>query len=92
MTPPPVPTFRIVFRGYDPEQVDALLTRCARTLGTRAGEFPELAAAGRSPVSDPRPLTAEDLHVAQFRVRFRGYALDDVDDLLDRLADRVARA
>jgi len=36
-------------------------------------------------------VTAEDVRLSHFRVVFRGCALQEVDDLLDRVADRLAR-
>jgi DivIVA domain-containing protein len=88
--PEPQP-FRTAFRGYDPEQVDALLARCARTLGERARELPAVAWASHLPVSDTRPVTALEVEQVQFRVRFRGYQLQEVDDLLDQVAARLQR-
>jgi len=37
-----------------------------------------------------RPLRAEDLRAARFGVALRGYAMGQVDDLLERLADEIA--
>ena len=36
------------------------------------------------------PLGAEDIRAARFGVALRGYAMDQVDDLLERLAREVA--
>ena len=36
------------------------------------------------------PLHAEDIRGARFGMALRGYAMDQVDDLLDRLAQEVA--
>ncbi len=36
------------------------------------------------------PLSAEDIRAARFGVTLRGYAMDQVDDLLERLAREVA--
>jgi DivIVA domain-containing protein len=37
-------------------------------------------------------LTGDDLRQVQFREKFRGYAADDVDAALDRLADALDRS
>ncbi len=37
------------------------------------------------------PLRAEDIRGARFGVTLRGYAMDQVDDLLERLAQEVAQ-
>ena len=71
------------FRGYDPAQVDAFLDRCAAALALRAADFPELHGRGGL-VTGPR-VTPEQVAQAQFRVRMRGYGLDEVDALLDRV-------
>jgi DivIVA domain-containing protein len=51
----------------------------------------------REPVRDvyrqklpDRPLTAADLQALKFGVTLRGYAMGQVDDLLDRLAAEIA--
>jgi DivIVA domain-containing protein len=43
----------------------------------------------RGPLPD-RPLTADDLARARFGVTLRGYAMDQVDDLLERLGREIA--
>ena len=37
-----------------------------------------------------RALTADDLHQLRFGITLRGYAMDQVDDALDRLAEELA--
>ena len=37
-----------------------------------------------------QPLRAEDIRRLRFGVRFRGYAMDQVDELLERLAREIA--
>ncbi|MEJ5913462.1 DivIVA domain-containing protein [Pseudokineococcus sp. 1T1Z-3] len=60
--------------GYDVAEVDALLQRAAATLQGRAA----------------LPLTAPEVAAAGFTVRRRrGYAMDGVDDLLDRVTDAL---
>lgn len=84
------PRLRVRVRGYDREQVDAFLVRCAHSLADRVDAVPEL----RPLLARPRagePLRARDVEVAQFPVRLRGYALDEVDALLDRVAVALAR-
>jgi DivIVA domain-containing protein len=62
--------------GYDLEEVDAFLARCAASIRW---------AEGGSRPSDP--VTADDVVAARFRpTKFRaGYDQDQVDDLLDRI-------
>nr|WP_294694099.1 DivIVA domain-containing protein [uncultured Friedmanniella sp.] len=52
---------------------------------------------GSEPVYDvyrqqlpPGPLSAEDVRSARFALALRGYAMDQVDDLLERLAAEIA--
>ena len=75
---------RTAWRGYRCAEVDAFLDRCAAALGMRASEIPELR--GRGGLTSGAALTADDVAQAQFRIDFRGYALDEVDELLDRIA------
>jgi DivIVA domain-containing protein len=72
---------RRVFRGYEPRQVEAFLGRCLGTLGPRA-DFPELAGV----IAAGPPVTRDDVRNVQFSVKLRGYQLDEVDRLLDRIA------
>ena len=51
----------------------------------------------REPVHDvyrqqlpPGPLSADDVRSARFAMALRGYAMDQVDDLLERLAAEIA--
>jgi DivIVA domain-containing protein len=39
---------------------------------------------------EDRSLTAEDLDSLRLALAFRGYRMDEVDDLLDRLSDEIA--
>lgn len=57
----------------------------------RLGELPE-AEPDRAPVAlpDDRPLEREDVDSVRFAVGVRGYRMDEVDDVLDRLAVEVA--
>lgn len=38
----------------------------------------------------PRPMTGEDVDRLRFSLGFRGYRMDEVDDVLDRLAAELA--
>ncbi len=44
----------------------------------------------RQDLPEDRPLTAADLEAVQFAVTFRGYAMAQVDDLLERLGREIA--
>jgi DivIVA domain-containing protein len=44
----------------------------------------------RQDLPENRPLTAADLEAVQFAVTFRGYAMAQVDDLLERLGREAA--
>ena len=57
----------------------------------RLGELPETEP-DRAPVALPedRPLHREDVDSVRFAVGVRGYRMDEVDDVLDRLAVEVA--
>jgi DivIVA domain-containing protein len=83
------PGLRKVVRGYDVAEVDAFLSRCAHTLAEsgarRIGAVPELAPLLRVPRTG-EPLRARDVEVVQFHVRGRGYDIEQVDALLDRVA------
>lgn len=76
-------------RGYDVEEVDAFLVRCAHSLGSRIDRVPELGPLRQRSRSGER-LRARDVETAQFRLRLRGYAVDQVDALLDRVAAALA--
>lgn len=39
---------------------------------------------------DDRPVLAEDVGAVRFDLGLRGYRMDEVDDVLDRLADELA--
>lgn len=56
----------------------------------RLGELPE-AEPDRAPLALPedRVLVAEDVDAVRFAVGVRGYRMDEVDDVLDRLAAEV---
>jgi DivIVA domain-containing protein len=81
---------RLTVRGYDMREVDEFLVRCAHSLGPRVDSVPEL----RPLLASARtgePLRARDVEVAQFRIRTRGYDVESVDDLLDRVARALSR-
>jgi DivIVA domain-containing protein len=56
----------------------------------RLGELPEVEP-DRAPLAlpDGRPLAREDVDGVRFAVGMRGYRMDEVDDVLDRLAAEV---
>ena len=74
---------RTTLRGYRCADVDAFLDRCAAALGLRAAAIPELS--GRGGLVGGGGLTADDVAHQRFPIAFRGYALDEVDELLDRV-------
>ena len=74
---------RTAFRGYRAAEVDAFLDRCAAALGVRAAQFPELE--GRGGLASGAGLTSQAVADVAFPIAFRGYALDEVDALLDRV-------
>ncbi len=57
----------------------------------RLGELPEVEP-DRPPLAlpDDRPLAREDVDSVRFAVGMRGYRMDEVDDVLDRLAAEVS--
>jgi DivIVA domain-containing protein len=68
--------FRRGLRGYRINEVQALLRRMQRTAQrAEAGEIPRL--------------TAADVDGAEFGLRPFGYRIDEVDDLLDRVAETL---
>lgn len=80
----PGPGLRRALRGYVRDDVDAFLVRCAHSLGERVHEVPELAALTGRPRTGVR-LRASDVEHVRFRMVWRGYAVDAVDALLDRI-------
>ncbi|HWG94288.1 MAG TPA: DivIVA domain-containing protein [Mycobacteriales bacterium] len=87
----PGPQLRRSARGYDVEEVDAFLVRCAHSLGRRVERVPELAPLLARPRTGT-PLRARDVETVQFRVRLgpgRGYDIEQVDALLDRIAEAL---
>ena len=83
-------TVHLSVRGYDRHEVEDFLVRCAHTLGERVSEVPELAPLQARPRTG-RPVRARDVETVQFSVRLRGYAVDEVDALLDRVAAALTR-
>jgi DivIVA domain-containing protein len=83
---------RRALRGYHREDVDQFLDRCVATLGVEASRFPELRSRPTSSRRAHAPLTADDVAGVRFRIELRGYALQEVDDLLDRVAAELRRA
>ncbi len=57
----------------------------------RLGELPEVEP-DRAPLALPedRPLARDDVDAVRFAVGVRGYRMDEVDDVLDRLAGEVS--
>jgi DivIVA domain-containing protein len=56
----------------------------------RLGELPD-AEPDRAPLALPedRPMAGDDVDAVRFAVAVRGYRMDEVDDVLDRLADDI---
>jgi DivIVA domain-containing protein len=69
----------------------AVITVVALLAVGRLGELPETEP-DRAPVAlpDDRPLVREDVDSVRFAVGVRGYRMDEVDDVLDRLSVEVA--
>ena len=56
----------------------------------RLGELPDVEP-DRAPLALPdRPLVRDDVDSVRFAVGMRGYRMDEVDDVLDRLASEVS--
>jgi DivIVA domain-containing protein len=53
------------------------------TLGEAYPDRPDL------PLPPDRPLRADDLDVLRFSVGFRGYRMDEVDEVLDRITSEL---
>ena len=80
---------RTVFRGYRAADVDAFLDRCAGALGMHVALVPELEGrAGRAGGGGLRP---EEVADVRFPIVLRGYSLDEVDALLDRVEQALRR-
>jgi len=77
-------TFAYLLAGIAVIAVTALLA-----VG-RLGELPDVEP-DRAPLALPedRPLVGEDVDSVRFAVGLRGYRMDEVDDVLDRLATEV---
>ena len=84
----PGPGLRLALRGYAPDDVEPFLVRCAHSLGARVAEVPELAPLTGRPRTGT-PLLARDVRDVQFRIVLRGYALAEIDALLDRIESRL---
>lgn len=74
----------VTLRGYDRAEVEEFLARCAHSLGDRVRQVPELAGLLCRPRTGP-VLRPRDVEMVQFRVRTRGYDIEQVDALLDRV-------
>ncbi|MDN5570603.1 MAG: DivIVA domain-containing protein [Propionibacteriaceae bacterium] len=99
------PRFSTVSFGYDPEQVDELLTRLRAELSTPAASLPDPSAAGgpapaaeADPAPDAETLDAADrgaamltwLTDARFNlIRRHGYDPQSVDDFIDHMSEGV---
>ena len=68
--------FTVVLRGYDPDEVDAIIRRIEQA---QASIDPALRATVRAELSHPT-----------FRIRMRGYDRPQVDDYLRRAIDKLA--
>jgi DivIVA domain-containing protein len=73
------------FGGYDPEAVDAFLSRCHATPGLYRSRFPQL----RDVIPRGEPVTSAEIRDVRFPWKLRGYPIRVVDDLLDELAAAV---
>ena len=72
-------------RGYAVAEADAFLSRCAATPGVLTA-VPALSS--YPPVG--QPVTAEDVERVMFRQAWRGYAMREVDALLDAVVDALS--
>lgn len=72
--------------GYDPASVDTFLSRCFATPGVYRSTFPQL----RGRIPSGARVTPEDVASVRFRKRLVGYAIRDVDDLLDDLQQVIS--
>jgi DivIVA domain-containing protein len=79
---------RTALRGYRPADVDAFRDRCAAALGLHAADIPELR--GRGGPASGTGLAPQDVADVRFPIA-RGYALDEVDALLDRVEAALRR-
>jgi DivIVA domain-containing protein len=77
--------FTVAMRGYTISEVDAFLNEAARELTRLRAER------GRGFRPTPQRLTADNLRIWKFSKAMRGYAVQEVDQFLDRLSDEVTR-
>ncbi|MFL1437323.1 DivIVA domain-containing protein [Nocardiopsis protaetiae] len=85
-SPPTIPEFDVILRGYDRVQVADLLYRAMATLSAGTGV--------PSPVEIPEgtlPITAAELASAEFDVVLRGFDRTQVADWIDDLVRELAR-
>jgi DivIVA domain-containing protein len=68
--------FPVVVRGYDVDEVDAVLERIRKAAASTDGAF--------------RASVREELNQPALHVRLRGYDRAEVDDYLRRAVDRLA--
>lgn len=73
------------FRGYDPVAVDAFLARCLATPGVYRSQFPQL----RGLIPGGERVTPEEVAEVRFPSVLIGYAIREVDALLERLQAAV---
>jgi DivIVA domain-containing protein len=90
--PPPAPkpqlsapSFKVALRGYAMREVDALVSRVEAEFSTLRGVL-ERGGGGYRPT-----LTAAEVNKAEFNRGLRGYAMDEVDDFLDEVAEELTR-
>ncbi len=79
--------FRVMFRGYAVDQVDQFLDAVECDLKVRQ----QLLSGRAGGQGAQTGLTAGDVDSATFRVTFRGYCVQDVDDFLDKVKDTLGK-
>jgi len=77
--------FSVAMRGYTVAEVDAFLNEASTELTRLRAER------GRGFRPTPHRLTADNLRTWRFSKAMRGYAVQEVDQFLDRLSDEVTR-
>ena len=71
--------------GYDRQAVDVFLARCLATPGVYRSAFPQL----RGRVPGGMRVTADEVRDVRFGWTLVGYAIREVDALLDEVAEAV---
>lgn len=82
--------FRMTFRGYDREEVDAYMIQVIETYETMTQRADWLLEQGVPVTAEGKQLLSPmEIHNQEFKIKFRGYDMDEVNVFLDRVIQKM---